>query len=215
MADFETGDEAQAQMEPAGFRFTETQKDELRKNIAELLLSFESDRRLIDQFLESPFDYLQQNHPISVLSEMDSKKPDLVYSFDSAIRRLRLELLGSHGNCIACILSTLALIYAFLLHFGLSVELLKSVIAEVVMALADFFGVDDKTTGILEIVVGFTTTISPLSLARRFCRRMGLCTKFSTSIDVDTITSVLPKENVSRVPAEAAKSLRKGGSFDL
>ncbi|OOG77666.1 hypothetical protein [Algoriphagus sp. A40] len=215
MSDIKTGDEIFDQMEFGGFRLTEAQKEELRRNITGLLLSFDADKNLIDQFLKSPFSYLQQNYPISFLEDMMSKKPDLVYSFDRAIRRLKIELMEARGNCLACILSALALIYAFLLHFGLSVELLKSVIAEVVLALADYFRVDDKARGFLELIAGLATTIAPLSLARRFCRMMGLCQKVSTSMDVDTIGSSLAEKVSSERASSGAESLKRGGNFDL
>lgn len=214
MADLESGGGTTGQASPAGFRLTEAEKEELRTAIAQLLLSFESDRNLVDLFLASPYRYLQQHHPISFLAEMESKMPELVFSFDRAIKRLKLELLSLGGNCLACILSALALIYAYLLHVGLAAELLKSVIADVAVVLIDFFRVNEKAQGILETLAGLLTTITPLGLARNFCRRMGLCKKVLARIDVDTLSSVFPKEQTPD-SSSFVESRRKGQSFDF
>jgi len=214
MADIITGEEELSQMAPGGFSLTDAQKDELRKRVGDLLASFESDRNLIERFLQSPFDYLEQNHPISFLAEMNTKKPDLVFSFDRAIRRLKLELFEARGNCLACILSALALIYGYLLHYGLSVELLKSVVVEIVLGLADFFKVNDQVRGFLEVIGGLSISVAPLSLARRFCRIVGLCKKVVTSIDLDTIGSSIIEKEKSQ-PRKEVESGKKGQSFDL
>ncbi len=215
MADYKTGDVGQYQMEPTGFYLTAAQKEELKNRIEDLLLSFESDRNLIEPFLQSPFAYVEENHPISFLVGMNSRMPDLAFSFDQAIRRLRLEFFASRGKCLHCILSILAFIYAFLLHFGLSVDLLKSVVAEVVLGLADLFNIKDKLKGALELVAGLSTIIAPVTLAKRFCRMMGLCKKVVATIDLDTIGSALAEKEKSEQARKSTDNLRKGGTFDL
>lgn len=213
MADLESGEGTASQASPEGFRLSDAEKEELRNRVSDLLLSFEADKNLVYLFLESPYRYLQERHPISFLAEMETKMPNLVISFDRAIKRLKLELLSLGGNCLACILSALALIYAFLLHMGLAAELLKSVIADVLLVLVDFFKVNEKAQGILEVIAGLATTITPLGLARSFCRRMGLCKKILTPIDVDTIQSVIVEEkSQEKIWREMNK---KGMSFDL
>ncbi|GAB3217802.1 hypothetical protein J0A67_01330 [Algoriphagus aestuariicola] len=215
MADLETGNGATAQGSPEGFRLTEAEKEQLRQSISDLLHSFQSDSNLIYRFLDSPYRYLQEYHSVSILTDMDMKMPALVISFDRAVRRLKLELLSLGGNCLACILSALALIYAFLLHVGLGAELLKSVIADVVVVLADFFKVNERIAGILEVIGGLATTITPLGLARNFCRRMGLCKKVLTKIDVDTLQSLIREKSGSEGSPDWIEINRKGRSFDL
>lgn len=213
MADTTFDDQAQSQMAPGTFNLTEAQKEELRNAISDLLLSFESDKNLVYLFLESPYRYLQEYHPVSILADMETKMPSLVFHFDQSIKRLKLELLSLGGNCLSCILAALVVIYAALLHFGLGADLLKSVVAEVLLALADFFKLDDKVQFVLELVVQFTVSVTPLALARNFCRRMGLCKKVLTVIDVDTIHSVLEKK---KSPEENWYEMnKKGSSFDL
>lgn len=199
MAEQKTGGEVAAVLESSDFKLTSEQQDELRSTVISLFVSFEKDKNLIEDFLKYPYSYLMGYHEISFLKEMVNKNPELVFSFDEAIKRLKIEIRESRGNCLACILSSLAIIYGGLLHYGHGIELLKSIAVEITITILEYFKITDESKDFIDEILKMSVVLSPISLAKKLCRMLKLCSKQRIEIDVDTIGGSLTKlfSNVS------------------